>query len=73
MVPDELPGITTLRAPIEDGSDVEFMERWAQTGLWGTPLYFTDSLRRWPHLYALTGGGAFTVLFGAGCLPQEDP
>lgn len=36
--------------PVEDGSDQEFMDRWARTGLWGTPLYFTDALQRWPHL-----------------------
>ncbi|MCC3265233.1 tyrosine-protein phosphatase [Arthrobacter gengyunqii] len=47
-----------LRVPIEDGSDDDFMERWARTGLWGTPLYFKDALERWPELH----GTALNVL-----------
>lgn len=52
--PVEVPeGISAemLRLPIEDGSDDDFMERWARTGLWATPLYFKDALERWPDLY----------------------
>jgi len=44
--------------PVEDGCDQEFMNAWARTGLWGTPLYFADALRRWPNLY----GAALTAV-----------
>lgn len=56
VVPEKLD-ITLLRMPIEDGADEQFMDRWARTGLWGTPLYFADALQRWPSLYgdALNG------------------
>ncbi len=46
---------------VEDASDDEFMSRWARTGLWGTPLYFADALKRWPKLY----GEALTVIASA--------
>jgi protein-tyrosine phosphatase len=49
------------RKPVEDASDRDFMGRWARTGLWGTPLYFADALRRWPRLY----GDALATVAGA--------
>lgn len=33
-----------LRIPVEDATDASFMTRWARTGLWGTPLYFSEAL-----------------------------
>ena len=50
--------MTSRRVPVEDGRDQEFMNIWARTGLWGTPLYFADALRRWPNLY----GAALTAV-----------
>ena len=37
---------------IEDADDDEFIRRWANTGLWGTPLYWRDALTRWPSRHA---------------------
>ena len=34
---------------IEDYTDIEFVETYARTGLWGTPLYYAPALRRWPQ------------------------
>ena len=44
--------IETVQAPIEDLTDQEFLQHWAATNLWGTPLYFQDALRRWPGRHA---------------------
>ena len=62
MVEDELdikppyPDIAVVRVPIEDITDQEFLQQWAATGLWSTPLYYQDALRRWParHAAAIT-------------------
>jgi protein-tyrosine phosphatase len=43
--------VTVLRIPVEDGTDASFMARWARTGLWGTPLYFSEALNNWPTMY----------------------
>lgn len=48
--------LTTLRMAIEDVSDAEFVERWVNTSLWGTPLYFLDTLKRWPQKHAAVLG-----------------
>ncbi|MBG6185489.1 hypothetical protein IWX65_003468 [Arthrobacter sp. CAN_A214] len=40
-----------LRIPVEDATDTSFMDRWARTGLWGTPLYFSEALNNWPAMY----------------------
>ena len=59
--PLELPvgiELTVRRFPVEDGRDEDFMNTWARTGLWGTPLYFADALLRWPSLY----GAALTAV-----------
>jgi hypothetical protein len=52
VVGDHRPGLTHLRLRIEDGNDAEFMSRWAESGLWITPLYFADALARWPARHA---------------------
>ena len=58
MVEDELnvtppyPDLVTIQAAIEDITDREFLQQWAVTELWGTPLYYKDALRRWPERHA---------------------
>jgi protein-tyrosine phosphatase len=58
MLEDELnfsppyPDILTVQAAIEDITDQEFLQQWAATDLWGTPLYYQDALRRWPERHA---------------------
>jgi len=44
--------IVTIRLEIEDLTDTEFLERWAMTDLWCTPLYYKDALQRWPGRHA---------------------
>jgi hypothetical protein len=44
--------IQVVQAPIEDITDQEFLQKWALTELWGTPLYYPDALRRWPERHA---------------------
>jgi hypothetical protein len=46
------PDIETVRVEIEDVTDKEFVQQWANTGLWSTPLYYQDALRRWPDRHA---------------------
>ncbi len=58
MVEDQLDftspysDIAVVQAPIEDITDPEFVRRWADSGLWCTPLYYPDALRRWPGRHA---------------------
>ena len=58
MVEDELnitpryPDLATVQVAIEDITDKEFLQQWAASNLWGTPLYFKDALRRWPERHA---------------------
>ncbi len=58
MVEDDLmftspyPDIVSVQVPIEDITDVEFVQQWASTELWGTPLYYKDALQRWPERHA---------------------
>jgi protein tyrosine/serine phosphatase len=67
------PDIKTIRIAIEDITDREFLEKWAATDLWCTPLYYQDALRRWPHRHAVvipaiaqaqTGGVLFHCIRG---------
>ena len=44
--------LATAQAPIEDITDTEFVRQWVNTGLWCTPLYYPDTLRRWPERHA---------------------
>ena len=46
------PEITVVSVEIEDVTNKEFVEKWATSDLWGTPLYFTDALTLWPHCHA---------------------
>lgn len=58
MVENELdftppyPDLVTVQIPIEDITNKEFVQQWAATDLWGTPLYYRDALRRWPTQHA---------------------
>ena len=44
--------LETVRVEIEDVTDKEFVQQWASTELWSTPLYYQDALRRWPERHA---------------------
>ena len=44
--------LVTLELAIEDLSDEGFLNKWAATDLWCTPLYYTDALKRWPERHA---------------------
>jgi hypothetical protein len=46
------PDILMVQVPIEDLTDTEFAQKWANSNLWGTPLYYKDALRRWPERHA---------------------
>ena len=46
------PEINVVSVEIEDVTNKEFVEKWATSDLWGTPLYFTDALTLWPHRHA---------------------
>ncbi len=58
MVEDELniasphPDLEIVQVEIEDVTDREFATKWASSDLWGTPLYYTDALQRWPERHA---------------------
>ena len=68
------PDVARVQAAIEDVTDREFVERWASTDYWCTPLYYSDALQRWPgrHAAAITalaqaqpGGVLFHCVRGA--------
>jgi len=44
--------LITVQAAIEDVTDSEFVQQWATSELWATPLYYQDALRRWPERHA---------------------
>lgn len=46
------PEITVVSVEIEDVTNKEFVEKWATSDLWGTPLYWTDALNLWAHRHA---------------------
>jgi protein-tyrosine phosphatase len=48
----QYPDIATVQIAIEDITDKEFLEKWAISELWATPLYYQDALRRWPERHA---------------------
>jgi protein tyrosine/serine phosphatase len=58
LVEDELDftfpytDLVMVNVAIEDMTDMEFVRQWANTNLWGTPLYYQDALRRWPERHA---------------------
>ena len=43
------PDIQVVSVEIEDVTNEEFVEKWASTELWSTPLYYTDALNLWAH------------------------
>ena len=45
----QMADITTIEVAIEDFTDTEFIKQWVDTGLWSTPLYYRDALKRWPE------------------------
>jgi hypothetical protein len=45
--------IAVVQVEIEDVTDKEFVQKWASTGLWSTPLYYEDALQRWPERHAV--------------------
>ena len=45
-------GVEVVSVAIEDLGDREFLQKWAVTDLWCTPLYYQDALRRWPERHA---------------------
>ncbi len=46
------PDLAVVQVAIEDVTDREFVEKWASTDLWCTPLYYADALQRWPERHA---------------------
>jgi hypothetical protein len=44
--------LVTVQSAIEDVTDSEFVQQWAASELWATPLYYKDALRRWPERHA---------------------
>lgn len=46
------PDIQVVSVEIEDVTNKEFVEKWATSDLWGTPLYYTDALNLWAHRHA---------------------
>lgn len=53
--PDAAPrpsDIETVLVEIEDVTDTEFANQWANSDLWCTPLYYRDALNRWPERHA---------------------
>jgi protein-tyrosine phosphatase len=51
-LPNPPSGLEVVSVAIEDLGDGEFLQRWAATELWCTPLYYQDALRRWPQRHA---------------------
>jgi protein-tyrosine phosphatase len=51
VVPPQ-PDVQVVSVEIEDVTNEEFVEKWATTDLWGTPLYYTDALNLWAHRHA---------------------
>jgi hypothetical protein len=49
FVPSEIEFVSVA---IEDLGDPEFLQTWAATDLWCTPLYYQDALKLWPKRYA---------------------
>ena len=73
-VGDHHSGLTQVRIGIEDADDADFMARWADNDLWGTPLYYADALARWPERHAKVvaavahaSPGGVLVHCGRGC------
>lgn len=66
--------LTGFEVAVEDGDDDDFMQAWADGGLWATPLYFADALARWPQRHAAAvaavaraGSGGVLIHCSRGC------
>ena len=46
------PDIAIVQVEIEDVTNREFVEKWASTDFWSTPLYYPDALQLWPERHA---------------------
>lgn len=46
------PDIQVASVEIEDVTNKEFVEKWANSDLWCTPLYYTDALNLWANRHA---------------------
>lgn len=46
------PDIKTVQVEIEDVTNRDFVEKWASTDFWSTPLYYPDALALWPERHA---------------------
>jgi protein tyrosine/serine phosphatase len=44
--------IQVVSVEIEDVTNEEFVEKWATSDLWCTPLYYPDALNLWAHRHA---------------------
>jgi hypothetical protein len=51
VVPPQ-PDIHVVSVEIEDVTNKDFVQKWATTDLWGTPLYYKDALDLWAHRHA---------------------
>jgi protein-tyrosine phosphatase len=63
VVPPADLDATVLRIPVEDATDAFFMARWARTGTWRTPLYFSEALNNWS---AMQGAAINTLAHAEG-------
>ncbi|MEJ2487631.1 MAG: tyrosine-protein phosphatase [Anaerolineales bacterium] len=61
VLPVNLDDLRSIAMAIEDLSDKEFLEKWAKTDLWSTPLYYQDAIARWPERHA----AVFQAIAGA--------
>ncbi|MEJ2757552.1 MAG: tyrosine-protein phosphatase [Anaerolineales bacterium] len=51
-VPENFKDIENTAVAIEDLGDKTFLETWAKSDLWSTPLYYQDAIARWPERHA---------------------
>jgi protein tyrosine/serine phosphatase len=60
-LPEGFDELEVMLAPVEDLGDEEFLEVWAKSDLWCTPLYYQDAIKRWPERHA----AVFAAIAGA--------
>ena len=46
------PDIAIVQVEIEDVTNRDFVQKWASTDFWSTPLYYPDALQLWPDRHA---------------------
>jgi protein tyrosine/serine phosphatase len=54
VVVSPYPDVQVISMDIEDVTNKEFVEKWASSELWSTPLYYRDALCLWPQRHADT-------------------